>query len=77
MPAVNESLLPTDAIIRYNAPGRFQFFTGNAEYVIKNNTVFKSIDHYPGPELPGVLAEDCTFAPQDALNLAHEQILHL
>ena len=77
MPVVDESLLPADADVRYNAPGRFQFYTGDAEYVMKSNTVFKSIDYYPGPELPDVLAEDCSFTPQDALELAHTQLLRL
>lgn len=77
MPAVDESLLPVGADIRYNAPGWLEFYTGDAEYVLKSNTMFKSIDHYPGPELPQVLAEDCSFTPQDALDLAHEQIFHL
>lgn len=77
MPVVDESLLPADADVRYNAPGRFQFYTGDAEYVMKSNTMFKSIDYYPGPELPQVLAEDCSFSPQDALELAHTQLLHL
>lgn len=39
--------------------------------------MFKSIDHYVGPELPDVLAEDCTFTPKDALDLAYERIDHL
>jgi len=65
MPVVDESLLPADADARHNAPGRFQFYTGDAEYVMKSNTLFKSIDHYPGPELPQVLAEDCSFSPAE------------
>ncbi|MBP3636627.1 MAG: hypothetical protein J6K13_03620 [Clostridia bacterium] len=77
MPVVDESLLPADADVRYNAPGWFQFYTGKAEYVMKSNTMFKSINHYPGPELPDVLAEDCSFTPQDALDLAYERINHL
>ncbi len=77
MPAVDESLLPAGADIRYNTPGMFQFYTGDAEYVLKNNTMFKSINHYSGPELPNVLAEDCSFSPRDALELAHERIAHL
>ena len=77
MPVVDESLIPADADVRYNAPGWFQFYTGEAEYVLKSNTMFKSINHYPGPELPDVLAEDCSFTPQDALDLAYEQIYHL
>ena len=31
MPAVNDSLLPAGADLRFNTPGRFQFYTGNAE----------------------------------------------
>lgn len=77
MPVVDESLLPADADVRHNAPGWFQFYTGKAEYVMKSNTMFKSIDHYPGPELPDVVAEDCSFTPQDALELARAQLLHL
>lgn len=77
MPALDESLLPVDADVRYNSPGRFQFYTGDAEYVMKSNTMFKSIEHYPGPELPQVLAEDCSFTAQDALDLAYESISHL
>lgn len=77
MPVVDESLLPADADVRYNLPGRFQFYTGDAEYVMKSNTMFKSIDYYPGPKLPDVLAEDCSFTPQDTLELAHTQLLRL
>lgn len=77
MSAVDDSLLPEDADVRYNDPGMFQFYTGDAEYVMKKNTMFKSIDYYPGPELPQVLAEDCSFTPQDALDLAYERVYHL
>lgn len=77
MPTVDESLLPADADVRYNMPGTLQFYTGNAEYGMKSNTMFKSIEHYPGPELPQVLAEDCSFTAQDALGLAYERISHL
>ena len=40
MPVVDESLLPADADVRYNAPGRFQFYTGDAEYVMKSKVQF-------------------------------------
>ena len=74
MPAVDASLLPAGAILRHNAPGRLQFYTGRAEYTLSSNALFRSIEHYPGPELPDVRAEDCSFTPQDALDLAHERI---
>ena len=77
MPAVDTALLPTDADVRYNMPGILQFYTGNAEYVLKSNTMFKAIDHYPGPELPDVVAEDCSFTPHDALDLALAEIFRL
>lgn len=77
MPAVDEVLLPAGADFCHNVPGRFQFYTENDEYVLKSNTMFRFIDHYPGPELPNVLVEDCSFAPQDALDLAYKHIYHL
>ena len=77
IPTVDEELLPADTYIRINAPGALQFYTGKSEYVLKDNTMYKSVDHYPGPELPQVLAEECSFTPQDALDLAYAQVFHL
>lgn len=77
MPAVDAALLPAEATVRHNAPGRLQYYTGDAEYVLSRNTKFRSIDQYPGPALPDAQAEDSSFTPKDALALAHERMEQL
>lgn len=77
MPAVDESLLPDSAVVRRNFPGVLELYTDHAEQGLGSNMVYKSIDRYPGPELPEVMAEECTFTPQEALDLAYAQLKSL